>query len=788
MRNEQLIKYIKESLAIGKSAAEIQKSLFEAGWADGDINENFNLIFGIQENPSGSEEIIKSVGGELKNVRILLKESFKIYKKKFKSVVIIAALSIIIFAGSELIIVENTSNVSFQSMALIVYFLQLFLPLISLAAIILTIANDISLKTSYQQGAKFTFHFLWTFLLYCAIIIVFLVPIVIFTALLPADFTLSNQLRLFLQGNSEVFDNFYFTRIKTLTLIWYSALIVSFVLAIIFAFLFSFFLFTVVFENKNGLNALLRSKDLIKGKFLAVFWRVVSGSLIISVVSFLLFFIIALILYLIESSHDESNLYFIVHLAYYISLIFVMPFFLVYLYLIYNNLRTFKKDVVYIHKRLSRIIYLILGIIGVPVIIFPIFIGIMNVITKDIPLPDDSDLRLSKVEIKESDNFFNDFMAMKEIANFEKGEGGKITDIVNGKNFDPEFIKNVSDKNVQALSYLEIALNKPYYQNLTYQDPDEYSMLSKTYVLNPATILLIVRLDLLKTFYLSDKNDSKDFFDHIFKVIKIGHTMENSQSTLLDVLIGRGIKMAGFKFLQQRAIVESNLSKIELLDYAQKIDEFKENRKGFINAFKLEYLNSANTLDIMEKESVEKSKKTTFHLPSQEIRMNYFYYRPNQMRKMEIDNTRVIVNNFMVDCDKIKPIQPMISELKPSWWKLVFKENTIGEMLIKIKTVILNSKQLAFNQCFGDFSLGATKLLFALRAYQSDNQKLPSTLLELVPQYISEIPKDPFDDQELKYDANKKIIYSIGKDLQDSGGSEGKEIEVMADPTIKIEF
>ena len=45
------------------------------------------------------------------------------------------------------------------------------------------------------------------------------------------------------------------------------------------------------------------------------------------------------------------------------------------------------------------------------------------------------------------------------------------------------------------------------------------------------------------------------------------------------------------------------------------------------------------------------------------------------------------------------------------------------------------------------------------------------SLESLVPKYINSIPLDPYDGQPFKYSKSKAIVYSVGKDLKDSGGS-----------------
>ncbi len=76
----------------------------------------------------------------------------------------------------------------------------------------------------------------------------------------------------------------------------------------------------------------------------------------------------------------------------------------------------------------------------------------------------------------------------------------------------------------------------------------------------------------------------------------------------------------------------------------------------------------------------------------------------------------------------------------------------------------------------------------AIKAYQAETGKIPISLDELVPKYIPEIPRDPFDGQPIRFSSEKKIIWSVGEDLIDEGGSVGERWQDMPDPTLKIEF
>src|SRR3989344_3491603 len=78
--------------------------------------------------------------------------------------------------------------------------------------------------------------------------------------------------------------------------------------------------------------------------------------------------------------------------------------------------------------------------------------------------------------------------------------------------------------------------------------------------------------------------------------------------------------------------------------------------------------------------------------------------------------------------------------------------------------------------------------IIAIKAFTNENRNYPASLNELVPRYLPSIPQDPFGDKALKYSMNKKIIYSVGRDMQDTGGSTGDDWRQMSDPTFEIDF
>lgn len=95
-------------------------------------------------------------------------------------------------------------------------------------------------------------------------------------------------------------------------------------------------------------------------------------------------------------------------------------------------------------------------------------------------------------------------------------------------------------------------------------------------------------------------------------------------------------------------------------------------------------------------------------------------------------------------------------------------------------------------RCKAKLRVEATRALVALRAYQLEHGALPASLDALVPRYLTEPPRDPFDGALLRYDPARRRLWSVGSDGLDARG-EGREAEGRYDawarePVFAIPF
>ena len=83
-------------------------------------------------------------------------------------------------------------------------------------------------------------------------------------------------------------------------------------------------------------------------------------------------------------------------------------------------------------------------------------------------------------------------------------------------------------------------------------------------------------------------------------------------------------------------------------------------------------------------------------------------------------------------------------------------------------------------------SWAAARAILAVLAHRAEKGALPESLQALVPEYLEAVPIDPFDGKELRYSAAKQMVYSVGADGVDAGGS----MEGLADvtePTLRFD-
>ncbi len=695
------------------------------------------------ENLSFFRHSLKIPPQKLKPITKLLQESYKIFCSKIRVLlgIIIFPVGFSFFCRLLMGFLASSSfkySIWFSIMGAISFVGSFFVWSWAVPSLIYALKDNTNIKESYKRGLKILPAYIWVYFLLTTIItggfLLFVIPGILFS-------------------------------------VWFSLAI-----------------FVLVFEKKRGFNALLKSQHLVKGKFWAVFWRFLILGLIVGLGVIL---ISTLIFLIIENQQIENQ---ISELIGYFFQLFILPFFLIYGFLIYENLREIKAESLYVQPSIWRKIkYIFPAILGTLIFGLIITFSFLNIfLGRDIPPIDDSDLWLSKIEIPKSENAFYYLSQAREEMYLpkEKEKRKFFQEMVKGKNWDIDFAKELIEKNEKVFDYFEKAITLSYFQFPQLQNPRTID--ERTYLPGMEEFRYIAQLNSIKANYLLSQDKEEEALDLIFKTIKMGQMIEDSPRPLLiNYLFGMAIKEIGLERLRM-TIPKLTLSPDKLKNYIAEIEKFKENEEGLIRAMKMEYILLTNTKSKIDKIffgelSKEELKKLDMEDVYFEIKGTTYFnylYKPNQTQKIFAQYYRNFIDNAKKDCNEIKVVK--IKPLAPhSKIKMLFTENVIGKVFHDIS--MANLSGILEKKCLEDFSINGTQLLMAIRAYQIETGKLPSSLKDLTPKYLSEIPKDPFNGK-LKYLPDKKIIYSVGKNLKDEGGSDKGSWRTMSDPTFKIEF
>ena len=159
------------------------------------------------------------------------------------------------------------------------------------------------------------------------------------------------------------------------------------------------------------------------------------------------------------------------------------------------------------------------------------------------------------------------------------------------------------------------------------------------------------------------------------------------------------------------------------------------------------------------------------------LRSSYFF-KPHAAQRELRDVFRRMIRSVSLTYAQI---DPNLGRVFGRGWTEWIRPNVVGRllriMLIPPAGITLERK------CRYESLLAGAKLATACHRYAQENGRLPETLQALVPEYLAAVPRDPYDGEPFRYSAEKGLVWSVGKNLTDEGGSTrvpGSEQECVA--------
>lgn len=408
--------------------------------------------------------------------------------------------------------------------------------------------------------------------------------------------------------------------------------------------------------------------------------------------------------------------------------------------------------------------------------------SVLGFIFKDIQPIDDSDLSLPTVSLPDSQNAYPDLIVAQDAID-KTYDSQRLDDIINGKAWDITFATQTIASNTPALTLFASAAQKPTFQDPTFAQPDTLSL--NTVFTSIGGWRNLARLNGLQALYLAHSGKSTEGLQIALQGVDMAQKIEASQAHLIDWLVAVAMKKTALQTIQT-IIASTTISTKDLKEVATTLNSYTNDVSGLVKTNKINYYEQKSTIKSLVYGDTSEVGVTGQALAiSSQIDRTNFYFHPNQSIFFLAGDIRQRIANAQSSCDALSESEPT-KVLPSNLWLLYITPNAIGKVIHDVTAVSLDSTKV--KACQENLLLGATQLMAGLKAYQQDNQKLPAMLDELVPTYIADMPLDPFSGQAFKYDPAKKIIYSIGQDKKDVGGSIGDNWETMENPTFSVAF
>jgi hypothetical protein len=148
--------------------------------------------------------------------------------------------------------------------------------------------------------------------------------------------------------------------------------------------------------------------------------------------------------------------------------------------------------------------------------------------------------------------------------------------------------------------------------------------------------------------------------------------------------------------------------------------------------------------------------------------------------------TRADERDLAAAAAQFRTIRERVGRPCSEWLAPNGKPRGPGDPLLRVGAFDFGSFEV--RRCLSDTEIAVASTLFALRAYHVAHGALPASLDELVPRYLSAVPRDAFDGAPLGYAPDRRILHSVGSDLAIGRDPRSDTPANLADPVFPLGF
>jgi len=342
--------------------------------------------------------------------------------------------------------------------------------------------------------------------------------------------------------------------------------------------------------------------------------------------------------------------------------------------------------------------------------------------------------------------------------------------MLDGKDWDEALAKEILEANKPTFALIEKGL-----ACREFQVPEAKTIYDKIpYVFD---FMQMARLMQLHTSDLATRDLGREAVERTLDVVSFGYRIECAKGGPVNWLVGRTIKGMGLEQLR-RLVIECKVPAETLQAVAVRLTAWEDSATGLAYALRCEYQMDMNMIDEVYLTGLpfqsyvtslgDKPPKPSWY---ERLKVRLFL-RPNKTKGMFAESIRTIIEDCAKHYDAFHP-WPVARQVPYGMPLDLTSNNSTGRMLYQMVIPAITGGLSM--KCQTQTDVAATRAIVALKAFKMKTGRLPKALDELVPEYLAAVPLDDFDGKPLRYSPEKKILYSVGKDLKDVGGSTKEE-------------
>jgi hypothetical protein len=423
--------------------------------------------------------------------------------------------------------------------------------------------------------------------------------------------------------------------------------------------------------------------------------------------------------------------------------------------------------------------WLVLGIFGL--VSFLILLAVVF-IPWDVPAPDDADLRFTPPTIAADKNAFTYFEAAGKLSVTKfpspTDPNRDWTELLNSlgsksEKWDPAFADEVLKANESVFPELDKGLACERYASPQCKD---FSTLGP-WVQRPKRLVWLLAL---KSKRAQLSGDYVAAAKSATQAWRLGQLVTDDAGILIEWVMGTDCQGIGFVCMNE-IIADARTPEPVLQDLQVQLDRWNSQgiEHGYRQTMQEEYRIEVFTLsDCRRRGNAGKLIDSDDKILNCWGRIPYCL-KPNMAARIMVPFYRNAIGNAdriyaKVDLDypgRFDPSEPVLDR------KALFMPNSMGKYLVSGLAPSID--KIISRKCLVQANVAGLRLKIALRLYEQKHGQLPDDLKALVPEFLKEIPIDPYDGQPFRYSKTEKKVWAVGSNLKDDGGKMRKDTEMV---------